>query len=452
MSLELREYQLLARDFLRDRDRAGLFLDMGLGKTASSLSALEERHLPALVVAPKRVAEETWTAETALWRPDLTMEAAVGDPRERARVLGGDAAVMSIGREVIGDLEKHITKGKYKTLIIDELSGFKGRGARWKIARRYIREHKVAHVWGLTGTPAPNGLMDLWPQIGLLDGGKRLGTSLGRFQQQYFVPKQTAWIKGREIVISWDLREGAGEKIWTAIDDLCLSMKTDGRIKIPRRTESDILFNLPPKARLIYNEFKQNLCADLTEVFGGEIHTAASAAVLSQKLSQIASGFLYVDDAEVRGYERQDVHTKRMDVVEETIEAINSPTLVFYKYRPEREWLLERFGDRARTIDEPGIIKAWNAGEVPILVAHPQAASHGLNLQHGGHHIVWVSPTWDLEEWEQGNKRLHRSGQKHPVVIHVILADGTVNMITRQSNHDKAHVQDALLAHLESPI
>lgn len=453
MSLELRDYQEVARDFLRDRGRAALFLDMGLGKTASSLRALEEHHLPALVVAPKLVAEETWTTETALWRPDLTAEAAMGSPKERARVLAGDAAVVSIGREVIGDIETRIPTGKYKTLILDELSGFKGRGARWKAARRYIKKHNVEHVWGLTGTPAPNGLLDLWPQIGLLDGGKRLGTGITGYRSRYFTPTQTAWIKGREIVLKWELKPGAEEKIWTLLEDIALAMKTEGRIKLPDRTYNDIKFTLPPKARKVYDEFKNELCVDLKDVFGeGEIHTAASVGVLTQKLEQIASGFLYVDDAEVREYQRHDLHTKRMDVVQEVIEGINSPVLVFYKFRPEREWLFERFGDRAHAIGDPGVIKAWNAGEIPILVAHPQAAGHGLNLQHGGHHIVWVSPTWDLEEWEQGNKRLYRSGQKHPVVIHTILADGTINMITRQSNTDKAATQDALLAHLESPV
>lgn len=454
MNLELRDYQKVARDFLRDRGRAGLFLDMGLGKTAASLHALEERHLPALVIAPKRVAEDTWTAETALWRPDLPMAAAMGSPTQRHAILrDSDAAVVSLGREVIGDIENHIPRGKYKTLILDELSGFKGRGARWKTARRYIKAHSVEYVWGLTGTPAPNGLLDLWPQIGLLDGGKRLGTGIGGYRDRYFFPKKTAWIKGREIVIDWEIKPGAEEKIWALLEDICLSMKTDGRIKLPPVTYNDIKFELPPKARRVYNEFKNELCVDLKDVFGeGEIHTAASGGVLTSKLSQIASGFLYVDDAEVRGYQRQEIHSKRQEIVESVIESIDSPTLVFYQYRPEREWLFERFGDRARGIDEPGVIKAWNAGEVPILVAHPQAAGHGLNLQHGGHHIVWVSPTWDLEEWEQGNKRLHRSGQQNPVVIHTILADGTINMITRQSNHDKAHTQDALLAHLESPV
>jgi len=232
---EFHEYQEVARDFLRGRDAGlALMLDMGLGKTAATLAALEPRHLPALVVAPKRVAEEVWDVEVAKWRPDLSVSVAAGEPKKRRIALNAGADVTVIGRDNLRDVtDTHI---RPRTLVIDELSGYKNGGrngsVRWKTARHLIAEHKMKHVWGLTGTPAPNGYLDLWGQIGLLDGGERLGRNLGGYRSRYFLPGNTIWNEAahREIVVDWVLREGADLRIKELIQDICLAMKTDGRV------------------------------------------------------------------------------------------------------------------------------------------------------------------------------------------------------------------------------
>jgi SNF2 family DNA or RNA helicase len=449
-TLSLHDYQVVARDFLRERDRAALFLDMGLGKTATSLSALEPRHLPALVVAPKRVAETVWVPETRLWRPDLKATVAAGRPADRARELASSADIVALGRDNLGDLARVRRAKPFRTVIIDELSGFKNyRSARWKATRKFIRDTSVRHVWGLTGTPTPNGLLDLWAQIALLDDGERLGRNITTYRSRYFTP-------GRQlpsgVITEWLLRDGADAKIHGKIEDIALSMSTAGRIDLPPVTENHVVVQLPPVVKRRYRELKTHLVVDLRDVLGGEIHTAANAAVLTSKLSQITAGFMYVDDADLRDGKWAELHREKISAVREVVDGTGSPVLVFYRFKAEREMLAAEFKGVARDVKEPGVIDAWNRGEVPVLLAHPASAGHGLNLQHGGHTICWTSLPWSLEEWEQANKRLARQGQKHPVVIHVVRAKGTVDTIVRAALNDKSVVQTALLDHLESPV
>lgn len=450
-SLSLHDYQIVAREYLRGRDKAALFLDMGLGKTAVVLSALEPRHLPALVVAPKRVAENVWHVEKELWRPDLDIAVAKGSPAARAELLASEADIVVLGRDNLRDVEKVRRKTPFRTIIIDELSGFKNRASvRWKTMRRLVVKPDVAHVWGLTGTPASNGYLDLWAQVALLDGGERLGRNITTYRSRYFYP-------GRQlpngVIIEWLMREESERHIKEKIEDLCLAMETDGRIKLPDVTENNLAVELPPAVRKAYRTISNELAVDLREIFGGELHTAKSAGTLTTRLSQMAAGFVYVDDADIRDYKYTWMHNEKIDAVKEVVEASQgSPVLVFYLYQAEKEKLLEALGDQAHTIDEADVIERWNQGEIPVLLAHPASAGHGLNLQHGGHTIVWTSPTWDLELWEQGNKRLARQGQKHPVVIHVILANKTVDHLVRKRLEDKSLVQADLLAYLESPI
>lgn len=432
-------------------------LDMGLGKTASTLAALEPRHLPALVVAPKRVAEEVWDVERDKWRPDLSIAVAMGEPADRRRALNSKTDIAVISRDNLRDVrDTHI---KPRTIIIDELSGFKDGGARgsvrWKTARKIVTEHNIQNRWGLTGTPAPNGYLDLWGQIGLLDGGKRLGKNLTGYRNRYFVPGKVGYNPHTErtVVYNYELREGADLAIKRLLEDMCLAMKTEGRIVLPERVYNDVFITLQPKVRRAYNEMARELAVDLRDIFDGDIHTAANAAVLTSRLSQMASGFLYVDDADVNDYAFTHLHTDKVKAVRE---AVDSPheggVLVAYRFRPEREMLLKEFGDDAHTIDEPGVVKAWNRGEIPILIAHPASVGHGLNLQDGGHTIVWASPTWDLELWDQFNKRLLRQGQKNQVNIHIVLARETIDLLVRRRLEEKSDVQQDLLAFLESPV
>lgn len=437
-------------------------LDMGLGKTASVLSALEKRHLPALVVAPKRVAEEVWDVERDKWRPDLSVSVAKGTPTQRRTALNAGADLTIIGRDNLRDVED--THIRPRTFVVDELSGYKNGGrqgsVRWKTARRLISNYNIRHVWGLTGTPAPNGYLDLWGQIGLLDGGERLGRNLTGYRNRYFLPGNTIWNPQahREVVVEWTLREGADDRIKAKIEDICLAMKTDGRVHLPDVTLNDVNVTLPKKVRDVYREFASELTVNLEELFGGEVHTAGSAAILTVRLSQMTAGFLYVDDAEIRNYDHTVLHTEKIAALEEIMDSPHEGgVLVAYRFQAERDMILRHFDGtkgrpQAQTIDEPGVIKAWNRREVPMLVCHPASAGHGLNLQDGGHTIVWTSPTWDLELWDQFNKRLARQGQQHPVVIHLILAKKSVDHLIRRRIEDKSATQQDLLAFLESPV
>lgn len=447
--LKLRDYQEVAVQFLQGRPQAGLFLDMGLGKTAIVLSALEDRHLPALVVAPKRVAEDVWDVERDLWRPDLSIARAVGEADEREAALRAGADITVISRDNFGDAEDIRPRVKYRTLVVDELSGFKTKtSVRWRTARRMINQLKIPHVWGLTGTPVSNGYMDLFAQVALLDGGERLGLNQQTYTNRYFTPGRTI-ASGR--VVSWDPKPEAEDRIKEKIEDICLSMETDGRVQLPPITYNTINVKLPRKAAAAYNDLTAQLIADLRLVFsGGQVHTAANAAVLLGKQAQITAGFLYSDDKDL-GEPTQHLHMAKIDAVKEIVEATDSPVLVFYRFTEERELLLKHVKG-AVSINSANSIKRWNRGEIPVLVAHPQSAGHGLNLQHGGHTVVWTTLTWALEDWEQANKRVYRSGQKHPVVIHRIMVEGSVDYLTAASLETKAFTQDELLAYLESPI
>lgn len=455
--MQLHDYQLVARDFLRGQPRAALFLDMGLGKTAASLAALTPDHLPVLVVAPKRVAETVWEAETALWRPDLTCRVAKGTPQQRRAVLEDSRAdIYVIGRDNLKDLlgtrqqPPAWLAPTFRTIILDELSGFKTKSSvRWKAAAKIIRTHQSPYVWGLTGTPSPNGFLDLWGQIALLDQGERLGKNLTTYRGRYFRP-------GRQlpsgVIIEWLLRPGAEDQIKAQIQDICLAMATDGRIKLPEVTYNDLTIELPAPVMAKYRELEKTLVVDLREIFDGEIHTAGNAATLTARLSQMTSGFIYVDEADVRAYEHTILHREKVAALKEIQEANpGQPILVFYRFTAERKMLQEAFPE-AWAITEPDVVKKWNNGDVPMLLAHPASAGHGLNLQHGGHIVVWTSPTWDLEHWDQANKRLARQGQKHPVVIHSILAKSTIDQLVRQRLAEKSDVQQDLLAYLESPL
>lgn len=449
MPYKLHDYQELAVGYVQERRRAGLFLDMGLGKTAICLSALTPDRLPALVCAPKRVAEEVWGPERDKWRPDLTIAVAKGTPKARAAALRSGADVVVISRDNLADvLDAPVS---FRTFIIDELSGYKNRSTlRWKTANKVAWAPGMENFWGLTGTPSPNGYLDLWPQIALMDKGERLGKNITAYRERYFTP-------GRQlpsgVITDWDIRPGAEERINHLIQDICLSMKTEGRVKLPPVTFNNVSVPLNPTSRRIYKELKKSLVVDLDMISGaGEVHTASTAASLSQKLSQITAGFLYVDEADLRDHEYDVIHRDKVAALREIIEGTGSPVLVAYRYQAELALIKEGLGEMAHTLDEDGVIPAWNAGQVPVLLVHPASAGHGLNLQHGGHTLVWTSVPWSLEEYQQTNKRLARQGQEHPVIIHHLISPHTVDESVLQALEDKRSIQQALLDHLESPI
>lgn len=447
MNLQLHDYQKVAVEFLRGRDRCALFLDMGLGKTAAVLSALEPRHLPVLVVAPKRVAEEVWHVERDLWRPDLEISLAVGSPAERRAALGWCDDITVISRDNQADALDVPRAHPFRTVVIDELSGYKGRGVRWRTMKKLVAT--VPHVFGLTGTPSPNGYLDLWPQVGLLDWGQRLGANITGYRKRWFHVTHTL-PNGHQM---YAINDGAETEIRALIEDICLAMESDGRVELPPVTYNPVAVELPPAAQRVYNDLAGKMVADATDVLGPDaVFSASSAAILTGKLSQVTAGFVYPDDHDILPFSFQPLHTEKIKALEEIVDsAQGSGVLVFYRFQAEREMITQAVSG-ARTIDEPGVIAAWNRGEVPVLVAHPASAGHGLNLQHGGHTAVWTSLDWDLELWEQGNKRLHRQGQKHPVVVHMLLANRTVDHRVRARLLEKADVQGDLLEFLRSPI
>lgn len=423
---------------------------MGLGKTAATLCALTEDHLPALVVAPKRVAEEVWPEEAAKWRPDLTFATAAGNPRQRQDAVQRSADLTILGRDNLRDVTPQSLRGSWKTLILDESSGFKNRGTvRWRAAKAIAHHENTKHCWQLSGTPSPNGLLDLWAQIALLDQGERLGKTLSSYRGRYFTP-------GRQLangtITEWNLRPGADKRIHSLLEDICLSMETDGRIELPPITYNEITVPLDSKTRKVYDKMKRDLAVDVGLIGGGlETFTAASAAVLSNKLSQVSAGFLYPDPDEPNPTARYEVlHHAKIDALQEVLDGTGSPVLVFYRYKAEREMILERLGSQAHTMDEPDIVKKWNARKIPVLLAHPASAGHGLNLQHGGSTIVWTTTSWSLEEYLQANKRVARQGQEHPVVIHHLMGQNTVDSAILARLTDRQTVQDALLQHLEA--
>lgn len=443
----LHDYQRVAVGHLQRNPRSALFLDMGLGKTAATLSALTPEHLPALVTAPKRVTETVWGPEGRLWRPDLRVGVAAGrrDQRERVLAQRDRYDVVVVGRDNLADAIP-IAKD-FRTFVIDEMSGFKSWSSRrFKAAKRITRT--MPHVIGMTGTPSPNGMMDLWAQMYLLDQGERLGTTLTGFRDRYFTPGPRL---PNGVITRWDIRPGAQNRIQHLIEDICLSMTTDGRLDLPPVTFNEIQVPLPPAVRETYRRMKDTLVADLG-LLGGEVHTAANAAVLSGKLSQISAGFLYVDDADLRGGQYHVLHREKVQAVQEIVEGTGSPVLVFYRFNAEKDLIRASMPDKVHTIEEPDIIDRWNRGEIPVLLVHPASTGHGLNLQYGGHTIVWSSIPWSLEEWEQANKRLARQGQTQPVVIHVLLSPRTIDAVVLRRLEQKGSVQDALREYLESPL
>lgn len=448
--MKLHAYQEVAVAFLRERGRAGLFLDMGLGKTAVCLRALEPRHLPVLVVAPKRVAEEVWHVEVDKWRPDLKVAVAAGSPAQRATMLRSDADIIVISRDNIADAVP-VAK-RFRTFILDELSSFKTKKSnRWKAANKVQNGMgPEPYVWGLTGTPSPNGLLDLWGQMALLDRGQRLGTTLTGYRARYFYA-------GRRlptgVVTEWKLRPEAEAAIHAKLEDICLSMTTEGRLPdLPPTTYNRVKVPLPPRVKQLYKELKANYLVDLTDLgLLDVVHTASSAGVLSSKLSQMTAGFLYPDDRPEGDTSYSPVHQEKVRALIEIIEGTGSPVLVFYRFAAELD-MLKAAIPSAHVMSEPGILQRWNEGEVPVLLAHPASAGHGLNLQFGGHTIVWTSLPRSLEEWEQSNKRLSRQGQKHPVVIHTLEAPRTIDPLIWDSLMDKKELQDALMEHLQSPL
>lgn len=442
-----RPYQEYAARLICEKPAVALLLDMGMGKTAATLMAIKSLLYDSftvsnvLVIAPLRVAEATWTDECKEWDElkDLTVVPVIGPLKKRLEALATPADIHTINRENVSWLVDHYkTRWPFDMVVIDESSSFKSnKSQRFKALRR-VRPliHRIVE---LTGTPAPNGLMDLWSQAYLLDRGKRLGRTIGAYRRRWFTPGAGSG----HIVYEWQPRKGAKEEIYQALSDICVSMKAEDYISLPPVLYNRVSVHLPESARKAYRELERNLILPLTD----DDIVAQTAATLSNKLVQMAAGAVYTEEGNT-----VEVHRAKLDALQEIIDNnAHKPVMVFYWFRHDLMRLRKAF-PQAVLLKSAGDIRNWNAGKIPLLLVHPASAGHGLNLQHGGSIIVWYSLSWSLELYQQANKRLHRSGQQHTVVIHHLIAEGTIDEDIMKALAAKKAGQDGMLEALKARI
>lgn len=445
MKYKPHNYQQFATDFILNQSICCLMLDMGLGKTVITLTALWQLALDrfdvsrVLVIAPKRVAEDTWPKELAKWEhlTGLTSSLVLGSATERKAALQRKAFLYIINRENVAWLVKN-HYWDFDMVVIDELSSFKSNKAERFKAMKKVRP-MVTRIVGLTGTPAPNTLLDLWPQMYLMDMGQRLGRFIGGFRDRFFLPDK----RNREIIYSYKPREGAEDAIYALISDICISMKAADYLDMPERIDNRIEVSMSPKEWKLYDDFQKDMVLSI----GDEELDAANAAALSNKLLQMANGAVYGEDKKVIS-----IHDRKLDALEDLVEAANGkPLLVAYWYKHDLQRIKARFKN-ARCIDTAKDIDDWNAGKIPLALIHPASAGHGLNLQDGGCTIVWFGLTWSLELYQQLNARLWRQGQKHTVVIHHIVTKGTHDEDVMRALENKDTRQSALIEAVRARI
>lgn len=438
-------YQAYSTDFIINHKAAGLFLEQGLGKTVITLTAiwiLLYDYFDAtkvLVIAPLRVARDTWSRECEKWEHlrGLSISKVVGSERERKMALYQKADIYVINRENVEWLIKN-KEWDFDTVIIDELSSFKSPSSKRFRALKKIR-HKIKRIVGLTGTPAPNGLLDIWSQIYLLDGGERLGRTYSGYRSRYFHPQK--YVNGG-IPTDYQINEDAEEKIYERISDICISMKALEYLKMPECIFNKVPIELDEKEMKLYRQLERDLLLPLDD---SEVD-AANAAVLSNKLLQMAGGAVYDEFGDVKT-----IHDKKLDALEDLIEAANGkPVLVYYGFKHERDRIKNRFD--VGEINTSEDIAKWNGGEMQIALCHPASTGHGLNLQDGGCTIIWFSMTWSLELYQQANARLWRQGQKQTVVIHHIIAKNTIDERVMIALENKDTSQAALIEAVRAQI
>lgn len=452
-------HQEIAGKFVAEHDRCALFLDMGLGKTVISLTDIMRRLWDdfsinkALVIAPIRVAEDTWSRESAKWDhlQDLRISKVLGTVKQRVSALETAADVYVINRENVVWLVEYLgQKWDFDCVVVDELSSFKNPNSkRFKALRKVIRRAKV--FLGLTGTPAPNGYIDLWSQIYLIDGGQRLGKTLTAYRQKFFHPGRG---KGH-VVYEWVMNKGAKEEIDRLLSDICLSMSKEDWLQMPDIIFNDVIVKMDKQARKLYDEFEKEKVLPLLEgkviddVDEADTFVAGTtAATVSMKLLQMANGSVYDDDGSVFH-----IHDAKLDALDEIAEANpGQPLLVFYGYKHDLERIKKRFADAVilNEGDTQDIITRWNAGQIPMLLCHPASAGHGLNLQEGGHIAVWFGLNWSLELYQQANARLHRQGQEKSVIIHHIICQDTIDERVMDALNKKDTTQRSLLDSLKA--
>jgi len=441
------DYQAYAIDYIETHPVAAVLLDMGLGKTVISLTAIADLLFDSfaahrvLVIAPLRVARDTWPGEIDKWAhlQHLAYAVAVGSAKERRAALMQSADITIINRENISWLiEESGFPFDYDTVVIDELSSFKNHQAKRFKSLMKVRP-AVKRVIGLTGTPSPNGLMDLWAEFRLLDLGHRLGRFISQYRTEFFLPDK----RNGDVVYSYKPQPFAEEEIYRRIADITISMKSTDHLKMPELVSTQYEVRLSEEEAQRYKELKQELLLQLPD---GEV-TAANAASLTNKLAQLANGAIYADTGDVIAF-----HDRKLDALEDIIESANGkPLLVAYWFRHDLQRIRSRFN--IREIKSSKDISDWNKGGIPVALIHPASAGHGLNLQAGGSTLVWFGLTWSLELYQQTNARLWRQGQSAgTVIIQHIVARGTMDERILKALQDKEKSQDALIDAVKAEV
>ena len=454
MEFQPHAYQKHCIDRILTTKKLALFLDMGLGKTVTTLTAVRElkcdRFLvrKVLVIAPKKVAEGTWTREKEKWDHTkiLRVSPVLGSQARRVRALNTPADLYIINREnVCWLVDYYRNSWPFDMVVIDESSSFKNHSAKRFKAMAAVMP-KVDRLVELTGTPSPNGLEDLWAQVYLLDGGERLGKRYTGFRERYFQPDK----RGADgMIYSYTAKPGTEQAILDKISDICISMKAEDYLQLPDITYHQIPVVLDSKAEKAYRDMEREMILDLPEE--GEEISVTSAAALSNKLLQLANGAVY---DEAKGI--HEVHGCKIEAFLELVESLQGkPALVFYNFQHDKIRILkalEKSKLKVRELKGPRDEDDWNAGKIDILLAHPASCAYGLNLQQGGNHVIWFGLTWNYELYTQANARLHRQGQKEKVIIHLLICSGTRDEDVVQALERKENVQEWVIESLKARI
>ena len=451
MMFKPHEYQRYCINRILDTPALGLFLDMGLGKTVVTLTAANEliynrfEVSRVLIIAPKKVAEATWSEEAAKWEhlKHLRFSLILGSEQKRIRAIYAPADIYVINRENVVWLVDYLRNGWcFDMVVIDESSSFKSHRAKRFKSLTWIRPH-VRRLIELTGTPAPNSLADLWAQLYLLDEGKRLGRNITAFRESFF----HANTHGGHFT-TYEETEGAAAEIQSRISDICISMKSEDYLQLPPLVYDVVPVELDAKARKAYDEMEREMLLQIDE----EVIDAGSAAALSNKLLQLCNGAVYTGDAD----KWVELHNCKIEAFMELIERLNNqPALVFYNFKHDRERLLAaltKAKKRVRILQKPEDADAWNRRELDVLLAHPASCAYGLNLQSGGNHVIWFGLNWSLELFLQANKRLHRQGQTATVFVHELAVRNSRDTDVIAALQDKDATQDALIESLKVRI
>lgn len=438
---KLHNYQLHCVEHIINNPACALFLDMGLGKTISTLTALQRLKYEeyainkTLIVAPKRVAEYTWTDEIGKWAHlgGMTASKVLGNEAQRRRAMEAECDIYIINREMIPWLvSNYINAWPFDCVVIDELSSFKSsKSQRFKAMR--LARNKTLRVIGLTGTPTPNGLVDLWAQMYIIDKGERLGRTITGYRKEFFVEGR----RNAQIVFDYRPRPESEGRIRDRIKDICISMTKEDYLSLPECIVRDVSVRLSASEQQRYEDFEHS---QVMQLLGQEI-TAVNAAALANKLSQYANGAIYDDHREVH-----EMHSAKLDALKEIVETSTSNILVAYAYKHDRDRIREALASYdPREIYSSEDLRAWNTGEIKVLIGHPASMGHGLNIQAGGSVIVWFGMTWSLELYMQFNARLHRQGQDQPVIIHRLITAQTIDERMASSLGEKKQTQDGIM-------